>query len=93
MLSPTWAGIATDTSELIAFVDIEVRRRHDWVAITTYDLSEAQAKASESDVPVLLTQQMTRSTIGPICFNCERPYSEADSSCPGGDPIRKVPRT
>lgn len=63
--------------------DLEVRLNHDWTAIVTYDLSEADAEMASKGVPVVLGAENQRDTAGPLCFRCETPYGEHDPSCPG----------
>jgi hypothetical protein len=70
---------AVDTSEVVA--RITVRRRHTWVLLLGYQLTEDQARQVDAAEPVKLGD--TVSIGGPVCEACEMPYREAAESCPG----------
>jgi hypothetical protein len=62
---------------------VEVRRKHKWVAISTYVLSDDQARRSSLGVAVTLSEDMLFSRIGPLCYFCGGDYVAVKSDpCP-----------
>jgi hypothetical protein len=55
-----------------------LHRRHQWVAVVTYILSEEQIRAGMG----ALNEENRLSVDGPGCANCEALYGDAAPECP-----------
>lgn len=62
---------------------VEVIRKHEFVAVLHFSLTDEQARQMAAGEGVPYTRAMVRSMAGPVCLFCEQPYDESDPTCAG----------
>lgn len=74
---------------------VQVRRRHAWITLLRFPLSEEQAaqlaRGDESSIRASNPLEITMT--GPVCEACEMEYATASHSCVGSRPSDQLRST